>query len=523
MVLIEFKGKTYDTEKTYKIDCSLTSVSVIPDTFLNLEYLNCNNSRVSEIPKTLIKLTYLDCSDTQVSIIPDTLTKLIKLDCSNTNVSVIPDTLIDLDEIDCNTTNVSAIPGTLTKLNYLYCSDTQISTFPDTLVNLKSIDFNNTQVSEIPNTFVKLKNLYFNNTQVSEIPNTLVTLENLYCEETQVSEIPNTLINIKTLVCNNTGITEIPNTFVNIISIDCRNTQVSEIPNTLINLKELQYEGSLISCLPINIKNNIMIDLPLCDDKDILSKFIGPDQGATYEEYLYKIYLSQEFVKKTQYRISSDEEIGAYKNYGSHIIFKCPVGHLHAPGECGVPTEVKQCNVEGCKYLIGGRHHYLAPGNYIVYHDGYEYAKIWYGDFPVGTYGAYLLLVEQYNMAAKKYNDQNQDKIDYIEPVEALNEPGIASKTAENMEISEDSVCNICGDEVKNDGTLYMLPDCGHLIHEECLVNARGGDLANVNDPNEQNMNDRKCGKCSRRFRFRAYGKQKYKLDTKRDQGCVIV
>lgn len=257
--------------------------------------------------------------------------------------------------------------------------------------------------------------------------------------------------------------------------------------------------------------------------KKILDKFIGPNTGSTHDEYSYQIPLSQEFVKKTQYSFSTPDKLKEYEVYGSHIVFKCPVGHLHAPGECGVPTEIKTCNVDGCKYLVGGKYHYLVPGNCIVYHDGYEHAKLWYGNFPVNTYNAYLLMVKQYNMAVDMYNKENpeKDQLEKITPEKSKNQPGIASKILQNFEIPEDAKCSICTDEVKNDGTAYILPDCGHLIHEECLQNSRGGDLNNINDPNEENMNARKCGICNKQFRFGIYGKHKYQLH--KNKGCVIL
>ena len=56
---------------------------------------------------------------------------------------------------------------------------------------------------------------------------------------------------------------------------------------------------------------------------------------------------------------------------------------------------------DDCPFLTGGVHHFLAPGNYIVYHDDNNTANVWYGRFPSYDFPSYELLVEQYNMAVE--------------------------------------------------------------------------------------------------------------------------
>ena len=96
----------YDNSIT-TLECCHT-VSVIPDTLVNLTTLYCSYTEVSVIPDTLVNLKRLQCSNTKVSVIPDTIVNLTRLSCSDTRVSVIPDTinLTKLQDINYKKYNV---------------------------------------------------------------------------------------------------------------------------------------------------------------------------------------------------------------------------------------------------------------------------------------------------------------------------------------------------------------------------------------------------------------------------------
>lgn len=111
-----------------------------------------------------------------------------------------------------------------------------------------------------------------------------------------------------------------------------------------------------------------------------------------------------------------------------------------------------------------------------------------------------LMLVEQYNISDSLYPE-----IDLIEPVDNKSKNDIARHITEvdNIHITEDTVCSICGESPVNKDKklvlddIYLLPDCGHVLCEECLTNARGG---NINDIyGVDNFENRKCYKS---FRF---------------------
>jgi len=127
--------------------------------------------------------TYLDCRDTKVTVIPDTLINLTYLDCGwDTNLSVIPVTLINLTELHCSNTNVTEIPHTLINLTYLSCWNTKVTVIPVTLINLTDLSCFNTNVSIIPSTLINLNNLYCFKTKVTVIPVTLINLTYLNCD-----------------------------------------------------------------------------------------------------------------------------------------------------------------------------------------------------------------------------------------------------------------------------------------------------------------------------------------------------
>ena len=179
---------------------------------------------------------------------------------------------------------------------------------------------------------------------------------------------------------------------------------------------------------------------------------------------LYQKPLSKQFVQNAQYRqVPLDlVELQPHLNLNPkpHVVYACPVGHLHSADNCGIPMELKVCSND-CPFLTGGVHHFLAPGNYIVYHDNNDSAKVWYGNFPVYDYPSYELLVEQYNMAAI---------LSDLPTIISDPEKGFTNiAREEDIKVEDRTECSICKLPVE-DGKTYVFPECGHFICEECLT-----------------------------------------------------
>ena len=256
--------------------------------------------------------------------------------------------------------------------------------------------------------------------------------------------------------------------------------------------------------------------------------FVGLDQGPEEPDAPYQILMNKEYVQKTQYRpvLIDDKQLQGHLDLDPkpNIVYSCPNGHYHSADNCGVPVTITKCS--DCDSIVGGWNHYLVPGNYIVYHNGYNSSYLWYGNFPVQSYARYLKLVEQYNISASLYPD-----IDLIEPVDDKSKNDIARHITEvdNIHITEDTVCSICGESPVNKDKklvlddIYLLPDCGHVLCEECLTNARGGDINDIYGVD--NFENRKCGICYKSFRFGGSKNHKkalrYHLNS--SQKCVIL
>ena len=238
------------------------------------------------------------------------------------------------------------------------------------------------------------------------------------------------------------------------------------------------------------------------------------------EKTTYEIYLTADFVLKTQYRPRNIEDfVGEYEPYQKlindksiRVIYSCPKGHLHDAIGCGIPVNISTCGTldndgKQCECLIGGLKHMLVPGNYIVYHAGSptaQNANINYGWFPIESYKTYESILNQANDAIDNYNE-NSNEIKKLEKITRqydkpiLQTARLFDKDSDSFDITPDSECPICSDKLdyENDETLYILP-CNHLIHKDCLLLARGGDLNNLDDVD----GIRKCGACNQHFNF---------------------
>ena len=372
-------------------------------------------------------------------------------------------------------------------------------------------------------------NLKFSN--LTSLPESIGNLKNL----TILVLLYNKLVTIPESIGNLTNLTY----------LDLGNNRLVSLPDSIGKLDKLEF---------FNISNN-----PFTDDQElqyqsddnvlkilksrlsargsiILNNFIGPDISPDYEA-LYHIPMSQEFVKQTQYKPLplDNDDLRILLNEGvqkPHIVYACPVGHLHSAGECGVPTEISRCGFDGCKLFVGGLHHMLVPGSYIVYHDGYKYAKLWYGYFPVQSYRIYKRLVNQANTARRKMNPPEPDIILKPQTREEIDQERliIARPLKDDDEILDmylngNVMCNICGDDIKlGEDDLYILPNCGHLLHRDDVEGYREGNLNNIyeyedggEDIADAEMAKRTCpvAGCGRRF---AFGKSNRKTSRRKSK-----
>ena len=273
---------------------------------------------------------------------------------------------------------------------------------------------------------------------------------------------------------------------------------------------------------------NMLFVKEISHDKFIMDQFIGHDENFMRYDIPYHIEMSEEFVKQTQYKPlpldNADLQLLLSLEPKPHIVYSCPDGHLRVAESCGIPTEITQCKWNGCKLFIGGVHHVLVPGSYIVYHDGYEFAKVWYGSFPVQSYGIYLRLVEQANKA--------RSEMDPPEP-EIIPQPKNDLQVARPLQEDDDIIdmylhgnveCGICYEDIRlGEDNLYILPSCGHLLHKDDVKGHREGNLNNIyvyeeggEDIADNIMAMRKCPVCQEKF---AFGKsnRKFKKVSKRN------
>jgi Leucine-rich repeat (LRR) protein len=261
-----------DAEKVTEITCS--SLTSIPSVFGNLTFLNCSGSSLAVIPDTLIHLKTLWCSE-----------------CPN--IRFIPDTLVNLTSLSCHTTMIDTIPDILVNLTYLTCHTTMIDTIPDNLVNLISLECHDCKnISSIPSTFVQLEHLTCSNTLVYLIPDNLVKLKILMCS---VRTIPTTLVHLQTLIiCGGKDITEIPDTLESLVRLLCKKCHsLKVIPDKLVNLDHL----ILIDCPNVEMIPRVIMTRMLLRDQlgvcgDIFSSLsvFGPLKNNWCIHYPNTIY-----------------------------------------------------------------------------------------------------------------------------------------------------------------------------------------------------------------------------------------
>ena len=240
-----------------------------------------------------------------------------------------------------------------------------------------------------------------------------------------------------------------------------------------------------------SIKNNIIGDMEIRDDR--FPYFIKMKKeyvkGQLRPIYLSYITTDPNYQQKQKYI----KEIIALEN--PHVIYSCPNGHYLRVGACGIPQEFEKCPMctdnnktsSNKPILAGGRHHFLAPGNYIVYHSGNRVSALNCGQLSVANYSYYESMFDQYNKDVDE-NFKNSRVVKKIPENEKIkrNEDELLPKILleENDEFIHEndrdpnnkSDCFACGDKLDPtdfSGATWILP-CGHLLHRECVLGARG-------------------------------------------------
>jgi Leucine-rich repeat (LRR) protein len=492
----------------------------------NLEELIIGGNRLMTLPTSIGKLKKLElfaANNNHLIIIPDSignLTNLTNLNLSHNQLTILPKSIGNLTRLKrarLNTNNLTSLPatiGNLTNLTDLHLYYNKLKSLPDSignLTNLISLIIYHNKLKSLPDTIgnlTHLEHLDIADNQLATLPERIGDLTEL----TDAVFAENELISLPASIGN----------LIKLESLDISNNKLTTIPKMprLININEIIATSNPFTDPELIGKSNDEIqNIIFKSISSILDKFIGPEISPEYESP-YKIEMTQNFVKQTQYKplpLDNDElSIVLSLEPKPHIVYACPVGHLHSAKDCGIPTEIINCSKD-CKLLVGGTHHMLVPGSYIVYHDEYEYAKIWYGNFPIQSYRIYKRVLKQANKSRREIGEPEIIPIQQTQE-EKDNEQLIIARPLKpddailDMYLYGNVECKICGEDIiLGDDNIYILP-CGHLLHKEDVEGYREGNLDNIyedvngNDIADDIMGKRKCHVCEKQF---AFGKTK--------------
>lgn len=165
----------YDTNIISLRICN--KISVIPDVFYNLQYLDCYGCKLlTSLPLNSIKLLRIECSGCNIKYIPHTYNLLKHLNCSYCPfIKTIPKEFINLTFLACNScTLLVNIPHTLINLHQLYLNDCVfITKLSKSFINLCRLSCSNCPyIIYIPDDYIRLTRLWcFNCTYLLSYPN----------------------------------------------------------------------------------------------------------------------------------------------------------------------------------------------------------------------------------------------------------------------------------------------------------------------------------------------------------------
>ncbi len=514
---VEINGENYPINKTTKLDLYSSSIHSLESNvgqLVNLEkvYLNYNN--LTSLPESignLEKLKLLDIPSNQLTFLPISIGNMINLESLNLGGNQL--------------TSLPTSIGNLEKLKILNLENNKIVLLPDSIKNLEN-----------------LITLFINYNKLISIPESigkLVNLEELDLSYNQLAQIPNSigkLEKIKILNLSDNNLTSIPESIDNMTELHYINVSNNKLPTIPImprleNIKNFQAQNNAFTDPQLIGKADSELKDIIFSYNYIFNTFIGPAPSPEYPAP-YQIFMSQDFVKKTQYKPlpfdNDDLRILLSENPKPHVVYACPDGHLHSAGDCGIPTQISLCGINGCKLFVGGLHHMLVPGSYIVYHDEYKYATLWYGNFPVESYRIYKRLLDQTNKSRREIGKseiiiqaQTQEEINKEQLMIArpLQEDDVIS----DLYLHGNVECKVCGDDIiLGEDNLYILPNCGHLLHRDDIKGYRENNLRNIyeyedgEDIADDKMGLRKCPICSKQFAFGKSSNRKNKISKRK-------
>ena len=548
-----------------------------------LESIIVSYNQLTSLPESignLINLKDFDLINNQLTTLPESignLQNLLNLRVSGNQLTTLPESigrLQNLEGINLERNQLTRLPesiGNLQNLKYIEIYNNQLTTLPESIGNLQNLEdklfLSNNQLTTLPESIgrlVKIKNIILYQNKLTTLPESIGNLQNLqqlFLMDNQLTTLPESIGNLKELQILNLDdnqLTTLPESIGNLKELHTlrldnnqlnifppignltklekvflRNNQLTTIirlPNLAATIKEFRVGNNPFTDPEFIGKDeqeifNMLFVKEISHDKIIMDKFIGPNSGFEYDAP-YHIEMSQEFVKQTQYKPlgpeNDDLKLQLSLEPKPHVVYACPEGHLHTVGDCGIPIEITRCDTNGCKLYVGGLHHMLVPGSYIVYHDKYYQSIVWYGSFPVQSYSVYKRLVEQANKARLTMDPPEPEIILESRPQEEIAmiaRPLQEDDVLPDMYLHGNVKCKICYEDIiLGEDNLYILPSCGHLVHKNDLENYRQGDLNNIfeyqdgNVIEDSNMAMRKCPECTKQF---AFGKSKSKSKSK--------
>lgn len=117
-------------------------------------------------------------------VVIDEKGKVKSLDFDYTTITVLPELPIDLEYLYCGLSPIEEIPSLPEGLKELFCDGTEISSLPELPLGLKVLNCSHTHIDRLPELPASLEYLNFSYTVVKVLPKLPVGLKNLECKGT---------------------------------------------------------------------------------------------------------------------------------------------------------------------------------------------------------------------------------------------------------------------------------------------------------------------------------------------------